>query len=148
MAYDLAVIRLDPNLTQRKGHRQIFTFTDDPIGISGIQSLVQMVTIGLMSRPGSSALLPEFGVDFEGLVLKASGSAAEQQASSVMAISVLAEQIRDLQVSEDMPDDERLADLTVTRVFREGNRFVHHIRVVSAAGTSATLNTKEVFLES
>lgn len=148
MTKDLAVIRLQPTATERRGHRQEFTLGDTPLAIGGIQALVQMVTLGLMSRPGSSALLPQYGVDFPGLIAKAGSSGTEHRASAIMAVSVLRGQIFDLQAAEDMPDDERLADLSVLRIFREGQRWVHHIRVVSSAGAEATLNTKEVFLGS
>lgn len=148
MTQDLAVIRLQPTATPRRGHRQVFTFGENPISIGGVQSLVQTVTLGLLSRPGSSALMPDFGVDFPGLVLRSANDENEHRAAAVMAVSVLRTQILTLQAGEDMPDDERLADLSVLRIFREDGRFVHHIRVVSAAGSEATLNTKEVFLGS
>jgi len=143
---DLAVIRLESTPVDRKGHRQVFSIGESPITISGVQALVQMVTIGLLSRPGSSALLPSFGVDFRGLLLRAVGGEAEHKANAIMAISVLERQILDMQAGEDMPDDERLASLEVTRIYKDVSRFVHHIRVLSAAGSAATLNTKEVFV--
>jgi len=146
MTKDLAVIRLQSTATERRGHRQEFTMGKDPLAIGGIQALVQMVTLGLMSRPGSSALIPEFGVDFPGLIAKAGSNGTEHRASAIMAVSVLRGQIQEMQAGDDMPDDERLRDLSVLRIFREGQRYVHHIRVVSAAGSEATLNTKEVFL--
>ena len=148
MSKDLAVIRLDPTATARRGHRQLFTMGETPLTISGVQALVQVVTLGLMSRPRSSALTPGFGVDLMGLMQRSDNNETDHRAAAVMAISLLRSQIFEMQAGEDMPDDERLEDLSVLRVFREGSRFVHHIRIVSVAGSSATLNTKEVFLGS
>lgn len=119
---------------------------DEPLEISGVQTLVQMITLLLFQKPGSDVLNPELGVDLPGLLSRPIGSSTEHQADASILYSLLQEQVVSLQRSEETPDDERLASLALESVFIDGDKFVHQVRVTSAAGSSVVLNTKDLFI--
>lgn len=144
---DLAVIRLERARTENRGYRQQFTMGDSPVAISGLQALVQSLTILMLTRPGSDALAQEDGVDLLGIVQSAAQSFEDQRADAVMAYSLLQEQMIEMQANQEMPDSERLQRLEVVRIYPEGERFVHVLRVTSIAGETVTIDTKDIFLE-
>ena len=144
---DLAVIRLSRTRTENRGHQQRFTMGDNPIAVTGLQFLIQALTVMMLSKPRSDALAPEDGVDLLGIVRSAVGNADEHRTDAVIAYSLLKKRMLALQAGQDMPDEERLQDLSVVRIYPEGEAFVHILRVTSAAGTSVTIDTKDLFLE-
>lgn len=145
MSIDLAVVRLVSEEVPQRGNLQRYTMTDDPKTIAGIQQLVQLVTIGLLSAPGSHILDPSFGTGLDDAV-RNSSDIEEVRGEAVMAVARLRDQILQRQSSESIADDERLADLRISSVRVEGEAFVVEIDILSAAGTSVTINSREVFL--
>lgn len=146
MPVDLAVVRLDPSPTPNRGLKQLHTMGAEPKAISGINTLVQVVTLLLFQRPGSDVLRPELGVDLPGLLSKPLGSSQEHKADATILYSLLQDQIVAMQRGEEMEDDERLASLRLEQISIDGDKFVHRVRIVSAAGSSAVLNTKDLFI--
>ena len=144
MSRDLAVVRLDSTRTEARGFRQLYTMGVEPKVATGLQSLVQTVTIGMLSDPKSHVLDPGFGVGIRA-VLQQATSLEAVRADCVIAVSRLREQVAQRQAGEAMPDDERLADLTLERVFQDGETFVIHIQVVSASGARAVINSQDFF---
>jgi len=145
MSRDLAVVRLDPTRVEGRGHRQQYTMGTEPKVATGLQSLVQTVTIGLLSEPKSHVLDPGFGVGIR-MVLQRVTSLEAVRADCVIAVSRLRDQVAKRQAGESMPNDERLSDLTLERVFQDGEAFVIHIRVVSASGAEAVINSQDFFV--
>jgi hypothetical protein len=145
MTRDLAVVRLDRTAVEARGHRQQYTMGSEPKEVSGLQSLVQTVTIALLSEPGSHVLDPSLGV---GIVtsLRRATSLDAVRADAVVAVSRLRDQISQRQAGEAMPDDERLADLVLERVFKEEDSYVIFIQVISAAGSRAVINSQDFFV--
>lgn len=146
MPTDLAVVRLASTPTANRGYRQIRTLGTEPIEISGINVLAQIVTLLLFQKPGSDVLNPTLGVDLLGLITKPVGSLREHKADAAVLYSLLQEQVFSIQRNDEMPDDERLAALTLESIERDGQTFVHRVRITSAAGSSAVLNTKDLFV--
>lgn len=144
MTRDLAVVRLDRTAVEGRGYRQQHTMGTEPMVASGLQALVQIATIGLLSEPGSHVLDPTWGV---GIVttLRRATSLAAVRADAVVAVSRLRDQLLQRQAGEAMPDDERLADLILERVFQDGDSFVIYIQVISAAGSKAVINSQDFF---
>jgi hypothetical protein len=144
---DLAVIRLDRTPTENRGNRQRFTMGRNPIAVTGLQMLIQAITVMMLSAPGSDALAPEDGVGLLELTRKAMSSSDDLRTDAVIAYSMLKKRMMELQAGQDMPDTERLANLEVIRIYPDGERFVHVLKVTSAAGDSVTIDTKDLFLE-
>jgi hypothetical protein len=144
---DLAVIRLDRTRTDNRGNRQRFTMGKDPIAVTGLQMLIQAITVMMLSAPGSDALAPEDGVGLVELTRRAVASAEDLRTDAVIAYSMLKKRTMELQAGQDMPTTERLENLEVVRIYPDGQRFVHVLRVTSAAGDSVTIDTKDLFLE-
>lgn len=144
---DIAVIRLERQSTPSRGHRQCFTMGDSPIAITGIQCLVQTLVVLMLSAPGSDPLAQSDGIDLLGILQSAGRGLDDQRADAIMAYSMLRQQVIDMQSGEEMPDDERLQDLEVLRIYLDGSRFVHVLKVTSVAGTTVTFDTKDLFLE-
>lgn len=142
MTRDLAVIRLDRTRVDRRGRQQLYTMGENPLVVSGAQSLAQIVTIGLLSRPGSHILDQSFGVGMRDILLAATSIDAVK-ADAVVAISRLRDQIIQRQAGETVPDDERLTDLRVASVFQDGETYVIHINIITAAGSSLTINSQD-----
>lgn len=145
MSRDLAVVRLERQATEGRGHRQYYTMGADPLEVGGIQSLAQLVSIGLMSKPGSHVLDQAYGVGMRD-VLRAGRRLEDVRADVIVAVSRLRDQILRRQASESMPDDERLSDLKVARVFQDGEVYVIHIGIVSAAGSTLTINSQDFYV--
>ena len=144
MSRDLAVIRLDRTAVPARGFQQLYTMGTEPKEVSGLQALVQTCTIGLLSDPRSHILDPDFGVGLRALLNNA-GSLDAVRADAVVAVSRLRDQISQRQAGEAMPDDERLADLVMDRVFQEGETYVIYVQVVSASGARAVINSQDFF---
>ena len=144
MSRDLAVIRLDRTAVPARGFRQQYTMGTTPLVASGLQALVQTLTIGLLSEPRSHVLDPGFGVGLLSILKKAQALEAVR-ADCVVAVSLLRDQIAQRQAGESMPDDERLSDLLLERVFRDGDTFVIYVQVVSASGAKAVINSQDFF---
>ena len=120
---------------------------DNPTTLTGIQVLVQGITIMMLSKPGSDALAREDGVDLLGIIRRATQSVADHRTDAIMAYSLLRERMIEIQSGEDVPDNERLDDLQIVRIYPEGERMVHVLKIVSAAGEDVTIDTKDLFLE-
>jgi hypothetical protein len=146
MPTDLAVIRLSATPTPNRGHKQLRTLGADPVEISGINVLIQIVTLLLFQKPGSDILNPQLGVDLTGLLTKPVGSLQEHKADAAVMYSLLQEQVISMQRDEPMPDEERLTSLVLENITQEGTTFIHRVRITSAAGSSAVLNTKDLFV--
>lgn len=143
---DLAVIRLDRVSTENRGHRQHFTMGRNPIALVGVQVLIQALTVMMLSTPGSDVLAPEDGFDIVS-VSRASNSIDDHRTDAVMAYSQLRQRMIAIQSDQDVPDDERLTDLEVVQIYLSGDRFVHILKVTTAAGESVTFDTTDIFLE-
>ena len=144
MTRDLAVVRLDRTAVEGRGYRQQHTMGSEPLVASGLQALVQIATIGLLSDPGSHVLDPTWGVGIVTTRRRATSLEAVR-ADAVVAVSRLRDQLLQRQAGEAMPDDERLADLILERVVRNSDSFVIYIQVVSAAGSKAVINSQDFF---
>lgn len=146
MASDLSVVRLETTPTPGRGHRQLHTMGSDPRQVSGLNTLVQAVTILLFQKPGSDILRPDLGVDLPGLLGRPMSSLQEHKADATILYSTLQDQVMAMQRGESMDDDERLESLKLEGISVDGGTYVHHVRITSVAGGSAALNTKDLFI--
>lgn len=142
MSKDLNLTYVARDETANRGHLESFLL-GDVREVSGAHSLVQLVSMTLLNEPGSHALDPGWGVGIGRTLRLPRGSIDDVRSAVIVEIARAREQILTRQAGETMPDDERLADLSVQNVYKDADGVVIALSIVTAAGTSLALNSRD-----
>jgi len=140
MSQDISIIRYT-ELPQKGAFRQQkveFTLGKRSNKVTGILKLVQTVVKLLLTTPGTDHFAPDTGTIIPGLVRRGVAKSSVQLVKMNITVSIqdLERQIQDLQASQILPDDERLASIEIRRVefLDVSTEWIIEISVLSEAG--------------
>jgi len=131
------------DLTHPERSRLDFGFQKGMATHSGLESLIQIVLVNLLTNPASDALHPKRGGGLPGALREAGSSADPTQIASAVqrAVSKTEREILADQAQYGLPSTERLAELQLEQVLPEvGAGRVHiRLRLINEAGESRGL---------
>jgi len=122
----------------------IATSTNIPLPVSGLNKLVQEVTMAIITRPGQDLFDPDYGMGISDVLPRTASLTTDQSARADVAKGILkiTEQIMQNQSTVSLPADEQLQSLDLVDVQYDAQNMGWEVivRVTSAGGNTTTTN--------
>lgn len=146
MSLDISIVRYEELSASGdlQRHRLRFTWGKRTKLVGGILRLVQMVVKILLTTPGTDSFAPNLGTAVHGLLRRgvSQRSAAVVKMDISLSIRELERQIRAIQASQVIPDDERLREIGIRKIeyLPVSAEWLIDISVLSEAGEEVSFN--------